>query len=194
MIKEIKKVLHLPVLLDSQLLYQIMFFRFFSIHIAGFFLILFADLPTALCIHSSFISYFPLRGVNGGRWGVYTQQTKSIIIKRDESYLLLLLMVPKSEFFVLNFSFSLFYFFFFLHFLFLFRIIFICICINRNTQQGRSGTKLPRLDIYRSIILSAIIRQMWHFHPFSERNRTSKIAGGEGWKQQKEGLDKILKT
>ena len=105
-----------------------MFFRFFSIHIAGFFLILFADLPTALCIHSSFISYFPLRGVNGGRWGVYTQQTKSIIIKRDESYLLLLLMVPKSEFFVLNFSFSLFYLFFFCIFCFclgLFLFVFV---------------------------------------------------------------------
>ena len=37
---------------------------------------------------------------------------------------------------------------------------------------------------------------MWHVHPFSHRNNTSKIAGGregEGWKQQKERLDKILK-
>ena len=34
---------------------------------------------------------------------------------------------------------------------------------------------------------------MWHGHPFSQRNKTSNIAGGEGWKQQIEGLDKILK-
>ena len=34
---------------------------------------------------------------------------------------------------------------------------------------------------------------MWHDHPFSQRNKTSKIAGGEGWKQQLEELDKILK-
>ena len=34
---------------------------------------------------------------------------------------------------------------------------------------------------------------MWHVHPFSQRNKTTKIAEGQGWKQQKEGLDKILK-
>ena len=34
---------------------------------------------------------------------------------------------------------------------------------------------------------------MWHVHPFSQRNKTSKIAGREGWKQRKEVLDKILK-
>ena len=35
---------------------------------------------------------------------------------------------------------------------------------------------------------------MWHGHPFSKTNKTSKIAGvGEGWKQQIEGLDKSLK-
>ena len=46
MIKETKKVSHLPVLLDSWLLYQVMFFRFFSVRLAGFFLILFGDLLT----------------------------------------------------------------------------------------------------------------------------------------------------
>ena len=34
---------------------------------------------------------------------------------------------------------------------------------------------------------------MWHGHPFSQRDKASKIAGGEGWKQQIDGLDKILK-
>ena len=56
---------------------------------------------------------------------------------------------------------------------------------------------VPRLDIYRSIILSEITHQVWHVHPFSQRNTTSKIVGGggggEGWKQLKEELDKILK-
>ena len=31
---------------------------------------------------------------------------------------------------------------------------------------------------------------MWHVHPFSQRNKTLKTAGGgEGWKQQKKVLD-----
>ena len=35
---------------------------------------------------------------------------------------------------------------------------------------------------------------MWDGHPFSQRNKTSKIsAGAEGWRQQIEGLDNILK-
>ena len=32
---------------------------------------------------------------------------------------------------------------------------------------------------------------MWHVHPFGQRNKTLKIAGGEGWKQWKGVLDKI---
>ena len=32
---------------------------------------------------------------------------------------------------------------------------------------------------------------MWHFHPFSQRNNASKIAGGESWKQRKEGWKKF---
>ena len=34
---------------------------------------------------------------------------------------------------------------------------------------------------------------MWHIHQFGQRNKTSKIVGGEVWKQRKEGLDEILK-
>ena len=67
--------------------------------------------------------------------------------------------------------------------------VYLCVYV-----QGRSGTKVPTLDFYRSIIsLSEIAHQMWHGHPFSQRNKTSKIAGGEGCKQQIEELDKILK-
>ena len=32
---------------------------------------------------------------------------------------------------------------------------------------------------------------MRHVHPFSQRNKASKIAGSEGWKQRKDGLDKF---
>ena len=36
-----------------------------------------------------------------------------------------------------------------------------------KTKQARFGTKVPRLDIYRSIVsLSEITYQMWHNHPF----------------------------
>ena len=60
-------------------------------------------------------------------------------------------------------------------------------------QQGCSGTKLPRLYIYRSIMsLRKITYQMCHGHPFSQRYKTSKKQGAEGWKQQKEGFRKIL--
>ena len=43
--------------------------------------------------------------------------------------------------------------------------------------------------------LSEITHQMWHDHPFSQRNKTSKIAvevkvGSNG----KDGFDKILKS
>ena len=31
---------------------------------------------------------------------------------------------------------------------------------------------VPRFDIYRSIILSEVTHQMWHVHPFSQRNKT----------------------
>ena len=71
-----------------------------------------------------------------------------------------------------------------------------CVCVG-NIQQGRSGTKVPRPDIYRSIILSEITNQMWHFlwHPFSQRNKTSKNSRGvkegsdgkRGWAKFKRG-------
>ena len=35
---------------------------------------------------------------------------------------------------------------------------------------------------------------MWHGHPFSQRNKTSKIAGGKGWKQQIEVLQSFKKV
>ena len=71
--------------------------------------------------------------------------------------------------------------------------VYLCVYVY-ETQQGRSGAKVPRLDIYRSIIsLSEIAHPMWHGHSFSQRDKKSKIAGGEGWKQQIEGLDKIFK-
>ena len=54
----------------------------------------------------------------------------------------------------------------------------VLIYIYMGVSQGRSGTNVPRLDIYRSIILSEITHQIMHVHPFSQRNKTSKIAGG----------------
>ena len=70
--------------------------------------------------------------------------------------------------------------------------LYVCVW---NTYQGHSGTKVPKFDIYRSIIsLSEIPHQMWHNHPFRQRNKTSKIevemkVGGN----RKDGLGKILK-
>ena len=64
-----------------------------------------------------------------------------------------------------------------------------------KTQQGLSGTNLPKLNMCgKSIIsLSKIAHQMWRYHPFSQRNKTTKRevrveVGGEGG-----GLDKIRK-
>ena len=55
-------------------------------------------------------------------------------------------------------------------------------------------SKVALLLRYQGLSLSEITHQMWHGHPFSKTNKTSKIAGvGEGWKQQIEGLDKSLK-
>ena len=39
---------------------------------------------------------------------------------------------------------------------------------------------VPTFNIYRSIILSEITHQMWHVHPFNQRNQTSKKA--RGWR------------
>ena len=71
--------------------------------------------------------------------------------------------------------------------------IFVCMCVKYIARSF--WYKVPRLDIYRSIILlSEITHQIWHNHLFSPRNKTSKIAvevevGGSG----EEGLEKILK-
>ena len=44
--------------------------------------------------------------------------------------------------------------------------VYLYVCVW-NIWQGRSGTKVPRFDIYSSVIsLSEIIRQIWHNHPF----------------------------
>ena len=75
----------------------------------------------------------------------------------------------------------------------LYSVLCIFVVWLQNTLQDRFGTKVPRLDIYRSIIsLSEIAHQMWQGHVFCQRNKTSQIAEGEGWKQEIEGLDKIL--
>ena len=63
--------------------------------------------------------------------------------------------------------------------------VFLCVCVKHIT----------RLNIYSSTIsLSEITHSMWQDHPFSQRNKASKIVvevkvGGNG----KEALDKILK-
>ena len=58
------------------------------------------------------------------------------------------------------------------------------------THQGTSSTKVPRLDMCRSIIsLSNITHQMWHFHPFNhQRNKTTERAvGGGNWRKEERG-------
>ena len=76
---------------------------------------------------------------------------------------------------------------------------------DANTHQGPFGSKYkstkvlkePRLNMGRSIIsLSKIAHQMWHNHPFSQRNKTIERAVGWWLKvTEKEGvgggLDKI---
>ena len=52
-------------------------------------------------------------------------------------------------------------------------------CINPH--------KVPRLDMCRSTIsLSKIVHQMWHDHPFSQRNKTTERAVGEGLGEDRE--------
>ena len=52
-------------------------------------------------------------------------------------------------------------------------------CIN--THQGPSGTNVPMLNMCRSISsTSKIAHQMWHDHPFSQRNRTTEKPVGVG--------------
>ena len=48
-----------------------------------------------------------------------------------------------------------------------------------DTHQGPSGTKVPRLDMYRSIIsLSKTAHQMWRDRTFNQRNKTAERVVG----------------
>ena len=50
-------------------------------------------------------------------------------------------------------------------------------------KESRTGTKVPRLDIYRSIkSLSEITQQMWYNHPpiHSKKQDIKNIIGGVG--------------
>ena len=60
------------------------------------------------------------------------------------------------------------------------------VLLQKNTQQGPSGTKVPRLGMCRSIIsLSKIILQMQCDRPFSQKNKTTKRA--VGWRLEATG-------
>ena len=54
--------------------------------------------------------------------------------------------------------------------------------MHKNIHQVPSGTKVPRLDMCRSIIsLSKTAYQMGHNHPFSQRSKiTERAVGGGG--------------
>ena len=58
-----------------------------------------------------------------------------------------------------------------------------------------SSTEVSRLNMFRSIILLVkITYQMWHHHPFRQRNKTTKRAVGlQGWRWQVWGWNKIWK-
>ena len=68
-----------------------------------------------------------------------------------------------------------------------------------NTHQSPSGSKVPRLDMCRSILsLSKIAHQIWHDQPLSQRNRTTgrtvavevggdKEVGRGGWTKSEKG-------
>ena len=68
------------------------------------------------------------------------------------------------------------------------------------TLLHETHIKVPRLDMCRSISLSKRTHQMWHDHPFSQRNKSTegtvgvrfggdreKGGGGEGGKLEKGG-------
>ena len=58
-----------------------------------------------------------------------------------------------------------------------------------KAQPVPSGTKAPRLDMCRSIILSKITHQMWLDYPLNQRNKARKGAvGGGGLRQQGKGI------
>ena len=60
-------------------------------------------------------------------------------------------------------------------------------CCTKHTS--RSGTKVARLDICRSIIsLSKVAHQMWHNHPFSQKNaRQQRKQWGWGLEATRKG-------
>ena len=82
--------------------------------------------------------------------------------------------------------------------------VFMCVCViaNQSTSKephvsdlsecvlllykahikvGPCGTKVPRLDMCRFILLSKIAHQIWHDQPFSQRHSTIKQCRG-GWR------------
>ena len=61
-----------------------------------------------------------------------------------------------------------------------------------ETQQDCFGTKVPWIDIYRSVIsLSEITRRMWHGHPFIQRKDIKNSRGGEVGSNSKSGWTKF---
>ena len=61
--------------------------------------------------------------------------------------------------------------------------------MHKNIHQVPSGTKVPRLDMCRSIIsLSKTAYQMGHNHPFSQRSKiTERAVGGVDVRGNKKG-------
>ena len=67
----------------------------------------------------------------------------------------------------------------------------VCVCdikseyqstsVKQNTHQGPSGTKVPRLNMRRSMIsLSKIAHQIWHDHLLSQIKQGNKKSSGGG--------------
>ena len=68
-----------------------------------------------------------------------------------------------------------------------------------NTHQGPSGTKVPRLEMFRSILsLIKTAHQIWLDHQLSQRNKTTERAvgvgvGGDSEVRGGDGIGQILK-
>ena len=114
--------------------------------------------------------------------------------KKSEASRLIVTTPP--SFPVLPFSKCLVCFFFFIYTIFVSIICIsqddvVCICV----KQSRSGTKVPRLAIYRFLIsLSEITYQMWNDNTFIQRNKTSKIVVEvKVGDNRKEKFNKMLK-
>ena len=68
----------------------------------------------------------------------------------------------------------------------------VCVCVCPHMCDINSvyqGTKVPRLDMYRSILsLSKIAHQMRHDHPFSQKKHDNRKSSGDGvWRYQGSG-------